>query len=94
MTLIDLIVKRMGSRMPNKDEIHLPHFTKREVYNTYTKPFTVLYPHDDFVSECYFLAVWKKEHINVKVSMVSEVTKCATRERLRAEMKEATESDV
>lgn len=77
VTLLHRLYNKTGSNMPHKCEKHLPHFTKKHVYETYVAKFTFGYPSKTCPSLPYFFSVWKKEKSFIKARKVPVFTKCA-----------------
>lgn len=43
-TFLDILADKIAWSIPHNAELHLPHFTKAQVYNVYVQYFTRLYP--------------------------------------------------
>lgn len=44
----------VADRMPDNNELHLPFFSKGDVYEIYVRDFKLLYPQLNAASLCYF----------------------------------------
>lgn len=47
LTQLDILANKTCSSMQNKSKIHLPHFTEKQVYETYCQMFSRIYPSDN-----------------------------------------------
>lgn len=89
ITHLDILSKKTGSNMPNNSEIHLPHFCKKQVYESYCQNFSRIYPGENCASESYFYRIWKKHRSLIKVRKVPKFTKCSECERFRTALQKA-----
>lgn len=89
LTFLDRAAAETADRMPDKEEFHLPFFTKKCVYEIFTKEFAILYPRMNVPVLSSFVHTWKKFRNYIKVRKYSRFTKCSTCERLRAALGDA-----
>lgn len=78
-----------SEKMPDREELHLPFFRKRDVYTHFVEEFNKLYQAKDPPSSNYFLRVWKQNCRNIKVRKSSRFTVCDECDELRAALNNA-----
>ncbi len=84
ITCLERMAERCGDKMPDRDEIHLPYFRKRDVYSYFKEEFRLLHPPSiKCPSDSYFYSTWKKHCRMFKVRKLGRFAKCTTCEQLR-----------
>lgn len=82
------LCERSSEKMPDKRELHLPFFQKREVYCIFLEEFKKLYKCDPPTPQ-YFFRTWKENCRHIKVRKSSRFTVCDTCEEIRAALSQA-----
>ncbi len=77
-----------SEKMPDKSELHLPFFQKKEVYSLFVSEYKKLYSDSEPTSH-YFMTIWKHNCRHIKVRKATRFTICDTCEEIRSGMKEA-----
>ncbi len=83
---LERLADSTGDRMPDINEIHLPFFKKRDVYNYFVKEFKQLHPDpskEKLPTRPYFYSSWKRCCDHIKVRKLGRFAKCAICEQLR-----------
>ncbi len=90
ITCLERLAEGSGDKMPDTDEVHLPFFRKRDVYQYFQKEFEILYG-STLKCPCrsYFYRIWKKDCRNIKVRKLGRFAKCSTCEQLRKSISDA-----
>ena len=83
-----------SNSMPDRNEVHLPFFSKREVYSLFENEYRSLYCSDPD-SGCrpprpsYFFWIWKHSCNSIKVRKTSRFTICDECEEIRSALRQA-----
>ncbi len=90
ITSLERMAENSGDMMPDQDEIHLPHFRKRDVYQFFKDEFTILHGVDvKCPCKSYFYKTWKRHCRHIKVRKLGRFAKCTTCEQLRKSIHDA-----
>lgn len=84
VTFLYRLANKTSSNVPHKCEKNLPHFTTKQVYETYVAEIESVYPSDICYSLPYCCSCWQKEWSFINVRKVSLFSKCGECERLSA----------
>lgn len=90
ITFLNRTANSMANFMPDNNQRHLPFVNKISVFNRFKYEFGILYPSLTSPSENYFYATWKMYCSDIKVRRAIRFTKCATCERIRTALLDAT----
>lgn len=76
------IADQTGNIMPDSDEVHLPFYDKKQVYEVYCDQYRALYNTTPPVISIFY-STWKKDAFNIKIRRVTKFTKCAVCESFK-----------
>ena len=83
-----------GDRMPDRDEQHIPYFSKKEVYEAFIEDFKNLYNGNDPPKLHYFAAIWKQHCHHIKIRRVHRFAACSICEELKGDLRDAVSKGI
>jgi len=90
ITFLNRTSSATANYMPDNNERYLPFVSKIAVYEQFRDEFKILYSSIDCPSANYFYSIWKKYCFEIKVRRSTRFSKCATCERIRTALIEAS----